>query len=111
MAATDLAEAMIWLGRAADEGWTVEQLKEAIAGATGTANSSSRAEKLISFSGTYADMRPHLNKDGVVDGYDLVIRVNRGTQVDIDNAVKFGGMYTYKMYSIPEELGGDDGSA
>lgn len=105
LATKDIDMARIWLGKAADEEWSVEELREAIRLST---DQPPRAEKLISFPVEYENLMPHVNPTtGEITGYDLVFRIHLGLKPELDDALSLHSVYTAKIYSIPSESDDD----
>lgn len=97
----DRETAMLWLAKAADEGWTVEELAEAIN------PKGPRPEKLVELPATYVMSRDVIDpKTGAVTGHDVVLRLPPIMRDELA-VLERGEVYTLKLYSIPETS--DDG--
>lgn len=101
MKAKDHDLAMNWLARAADEGWTVEELEDSLKVAVGEAP---KARKLLEFGGQFVDLRPVVNNQAELVEYSFVLRVPVGTGEEINAVLKMRGAYTLKVYG----QGGED---
>jgi len=91
----DHAIALIWLARAADEGWSVETLKTMIN--EGKEGGGSTNEKLGELGATFLDCKPNVNPDGKVVDYELIFRVSDPI------ALKVKQVYTLKVYGVKQE--------
>lgn len=97
--------AMNWLAKAADNGWSVEDLNEALAPGSGGTPAN---QKLAQFGAEYKDLTPITDADGKIQGYNLVFRLAPEAMRDIDAALKLRTVYKVKVFGVSET--GDDAS-
>lgn len=86
--------AMTWLARAADEGWTVEELNEALkpAGKGG----GGQPEKITEFGGMFRECRALPGDEGAEPtGYEVVIRLSKPVSL-----LDPGRVYTFKAFAV-----------
>lgn len=92
--------AMTWLAKAADEGWSVEDLNEALKPAGNAVGGS--AEKLSEFGAEFTDQTPILDAEGKVQGYTVTFR----TTVSLSLVPR--RIYTVKVFGVKEGEGDDE---
>jgi hypothetical protein len=95
--------AVIWLAKAADEGWSVDELDEQLRVGKGE---SPRPRKLVEVGAQFNDVRPKVDDNGVVLSYDAVFRVSVEAYKEINEALRLRGAYTLKVYGVPEASDG-----
>lgn len=97
----DHEEALVWLAKAADEGWTVDELSDAIKEATGEAP---RPKKLVEFIGQLHELSiSRIDDSGEIVAYDVVFRILPVMQAELAGALQIGSDYTAKIYGGQED--------
>jgi hypothetical protein len=97
--------ALLWLARAADEGWSVDALGDALREASGDAP---RPRKLIAFDGQLSELcAAEIGDDGEVAAYDVVFRVTPATLARIRGVLRPSAAYTAKLYGFKEGRSSD----
>lgn len=97
----DHDEALVWLAKATDEGWTVDELSDAIKEAAGDAP---RPRKLIEFVGQFHELSiAEIDDNGEIAAYDAVFRVTPAMQAELAGVLQIGRDYTAKIFTAQED--------
>lgn len=93
--------ALTWLGKAADEEWTVSELKKALdpEGKGGGGG----AAKLTEFGGAFQGCNPLKDSTDKVIGYEVVIRTAKPVSLLDQRQV-----YTFKVFGVDDSTGVED---
>lgn len=105
MRAKSLDIALNWLAKAADNGWKVEDLAEALDPGSG---GNPKNEKKAEFGAEYKDLTPILNDANEIIGYTLIFRITDDVEKKITEHLKLRTVYKLKVFGVPEAGGDDD---